>query len=119
LLNTNPVPLAGVLSIGFFIHPFVIPIVRKTSAPAKQERDIVLGYFLVFFTYFMVGTAGFYGFLGNYFSEYSKTADVNNWPIAQNCITMFNSNNILALIVQIVMLVLCTSTYPLINIFII
>jgi len=35
LLNTNPVPLAGVLSIGYFFHPFAIPIVRKTSAPEK------------------------------------------------------------------------------------
>jgi len=67
----------------------------------------------------MVGIAGFYGFSGNYFSDYSKTADADNWPIAQNCITMFQSDNILAFIIQIVMLVLCASTYPLVNIFII
>ena len=31
LLNSNPVPLAGVLAIGYFIHPCVVPVIRKTS----------------------------------------------------------------------------------------
>jgi hypothetical protein len=26
LINTNPGPLLGVLALGYFIHPFVIPI---------------------------------------------------------------------------------------------
>lgn len=31
LINFNPVPMAGVLAVGYFIHPCVIPVIRKSS----------------------------------------------------------------------------------------
>jgi hypothetical protein len=62
LYNFNPAPLAGVLAIGYFIHPCVVPVIKKTSIPANYERDISYGYFLVFLSYFLVGLAGFFGF---------------------------------------------------------
>lgn len=31
LLNSNPAPLSGVLAIGYFMHPFIIPVLRGPS----------------------------------------------------------------------------------------
>jgi len=117
LINFNPVPIAGVLAVGYFIHPCVIPVIRKSSIQKNQERDIIYGYCLVFLSYFSVGIAGYIGFMGIEFAEYAKYADKNNWPIAQNCITMFDSKDIAAFIIQLFLLVLCCSTYPIVSFF--
>jgi len=51
------------------MHPFVIPIVGKSSVPSNYERDIKLGYFLVFMTYLVVGIVGCFGFMGVSFTD--------------------------------------------------
>ena len=69
----------------------IIPVLRKTSKAEHFEKDITQGFFLAFLTYLFIGVAGFIGFSGSYFSKYRSQADEYNWPIAQNCITMFNN----------------------------
>jgi len=118
LFNSNPAPLSGVLAIGYFLHPFVIPIIRETSTPSKAESSISYGYFLVFLTNFMIGLFGLFGFMGSSFNNYSKVSDVNNWPIAQNCVTQFDSKDIWAFLINIVLLGFCSSCYPLVHSFI-
>lgn len=44
-------------------------------------------------------------------------ADTANWPIAQNCIMMFQNTDVKAFIMRVVILILTTSTYPLLNYF--
>jgi hypothetical protein len=76
LINSNPAPLAGVLAIGYFMHPLVIPVIRRTSVEKNYERDVSYGYTLIFLSYFLVGLFGFFGFQGNYFNEFAKMARV-------------------------------------------
>jgi len=58
------------LSVGFFLHPLSIEIVKNNRDQTKNYRDTFLGYFLVFFSYAAVGTMGYIGFKGNYFDQY-------------------------------------------------
>ena len=70
LYSSNFSSLLGMLSVGFFLHPLSIEIVKNNRDQTKNYRDTFLGYFLVFFSYAAVGTMGYIGFKGNYFDQY-------------------------------------------------
>ena len=67
LFNTNFSPLAGVLGVGYFLHPLTVPIVRKNLKQENNERDVTYAYFLVFVSYSSIGLFGYFGFNGVYF----------------------------------------------------
>ena len=115
MFNTNFTPLAGVLGLGYFMHPCVIPIIRKNRVHENNERDLSIAYFLVFLVYLTIGVTGYYGFMGSDFNNYALTADPLNWPIAQNCIIMFNNTDIIPFIIRLVILTLTISSFPILN----
>ena len=117
LFNTNFTPLAGVLGLGYFLHPCSISVIRQNENQGNNLRDLSIGYFLVFLTYLVIGVAGYFGFIGSNFSEYMVHADYDNWPIAQNCIVMFKNTDIKAFVLRFVILILTMSTFPIINFF--
>ena len=56
--------LMGILGGGFYFHNISLPVIRNAKDPSKNARDVFLGYFMVFMTYFLCGVLGYYGFLG-------------------------------------------------------
>lgn len=70
LSNFNFSPLAGILGLGYFLHPCSIPIVRSAAKPENTQRDMFLGYFFVFISYVIIGTLGSIGFVGTDFTAY-------------------------------------------------
>jgi len=73
LFNLNFAPLAGTLCTGYFLHTCALPVLRLSKNPEKNNRDLFIGYFLVYISYSVVGAFGYIGFIGtNYASFFVK-----------------------------------------------
>jgi len=59
--------LAGILQAGYFLHQFSLPIVKTAANKKTITRDVFLGYFMVFMTFVIVGTFGYFAFSGAQF----------------------------------------------------
>lgn len=70
LFGDDPSKLAGALSLGYFTHTIIIPVIKNNENPRNNKRDLFLGYLLVFITYTTIGIVGYYGFSGSSFSGY-------------------------------------------------
>lgn len=57
-------PLAGMMCLGYYLHNCVIPILKNAANPRKNNRDMFIGYSLVFISYVAVGIVGYVGFSG-------------------------------------------------------
>jgi sodium-coupled neutral amino acid transporter 9 len=85
--------LAGMMTLGYFLHNISLSIVKENRHPEHNQRDVFIGYFLVFLSYSFVGTLGYLGFSGTTFDE-----NIRN---TQNLLYMFKSTDILAFLVRI------------------
>lgn len=56
------------MCLGYYLHNCVIPILRNAKNPENNKRDMLIGYFLVFLSYTLVGIAGYIGFSGKQFN---------------------------------------------------
>jgi hypothetical protein len=55
-----------------------LPVLRQSKNPEKNNRDLFIGYFLVYISYSVVGTFGYIGFIGtNYASFFENEKDTN------------------------------------------
>ena len=72
LFGDDPSKLAGALSLGYFTHTLIIPVIKNNEDQKNNKRDLFLGYLLVFLTYTSVGIIGYFGFSGSSFYEYYK-----------------------------------------------
>lgn len=70
MFNKNFSPLAGILCAGYFLHTCSLPITRSAKYPEKNNRNIFLGYLMVFISYAVCGTLGYIGFMGTTFTDY-------------------------------------------------
>ena len=113
LFNTDFSPLAGALGIGYFLHTVSLPIVRNNAKPENNERDVLLGYLLVGFTYISVGLMGSIGFVGTYFTAHFALAKSSE--MEQNCMNMFEVKDILAFFMRFALFALLFCCFPLIN----
>lgn len=68
LFGENPSLLAGSLTMGFFSHSFVLPIIKNNANQKNNKRDLFYGYCLVTLTYIIIGILGYIGFSGKKFS---------------------------------------------------
>jgi len=59
--------LAGMLSLGFFSHSIILPILKNNEKQENNRRDLFIGYLLVCFTYIFIGITGYIGFSGKEF----------------------------------------------------
>lgn len=82
MFNSNFAPLAGMLGIGYFLHPIALPIVRSNRNQRNNRRDVFLGYLFTFLSYIVIAIFGYIGFSGTYFTEYALRAEGLNKPIA-------------------------------------
>lgn len=64
LFNTNFSSLAGVFGMGYCLHPMTVEIMRHNQQQQHNARDLSIGYFIVFVAYTLIGTVGYFGFLG-------------------------------------------------------
>ena len=67
--------MLGILCSGYFLHTCSLSIVRNSKNPEKTNRDIFLGYLMVFFSYAIVGALGYIGYMGINFKEYFLNAE--------------------------------------------
>ena len=115
LFNSNFSPLAGLLCVGYFLHPVTVTIVRKNIDQRNNERDITMGYLLVCASYVMIGLFGYFGFMGIYFTEYLERAPAKEKPIAQNCIQMFRATDVWAFLLRLVIMPLVGTSFPILQ----
>ena len=54
--------LMGILGGGFYLHNISLPIIARNPNPKTNERDLFIGYFMVFLTYITFGIVGYLGF---------------------------------------------------------
>jgi hypothetical protein len=59
----------GILGGGYYLHNITLPIVRNAKYPEKNNRNLFIGYLMVFLSYAVCGTLGYYGFTGSTFTE--------------------------------------------------
>jgi sodium-coupled neutral amino acid transporter 9 len=112
MFNSNFAPLAGMLGIGYFMHPIVIPIIRSNKVQKNNERDLFLGYFFTYLSYVICGILGYIGFMGTKFTDYALQAYGTERPIAQNCITMYQPTDNIAFFVRIMLFFLVFFSFP-------
>lgn len=108
LFGSQYMPLMGILGGGFYFHNMSLCMVSNAKHPEHNARNIVLGYFLVFLTYSMIGILGVYGFTGMAFAQYAPSVDL----IKENCLNMFTSDNKAATFIRACILcqLLCVNT---------
>ena len=59
--------LAGMLSLGYFSHSIILPILKNNEKQENNKRDLLIGYLLVCVTYIFIGVTGYIGFSGKEF----------------------------------------------------
>ena len=61
-INDGLFVLAGLLSISFYIHGMILPIIKSAKNPQNNVRNVICGYTLVAFSYAIVGGIGYLGY---------------------------------------------------------
>jgi hypothetical protein len=102
LFGENPGLLTGTLSMGYFCHTVIIPILKSNKKQEKNIRDLFLGYIFVGSVYILCGILGYIGFSGKNFKSDFK----DNW------LMFFDSDNYLILIFRILNVVQLITAVP-------
>lgn len=105
--------LAGVLCVGFFLHPASVPILKKNANQEKTNRDLFLAYLVVFVFFALVGVFGYFGFKGVYFDHYYKKE--GEYVINQNCLNMFSATDPIGFLLRALFFLMLCCTFPLVN----
>lgn len=85
--------LAGMMTLGYFLHNISLSIVKENRNPENNLRDVFIGYLLVFLSYSLIGSLGYLGFSGAFFSVSIRTT--------QNLLYMFDATDVLAFLIRI------------------
>jgi hypothetical protein len=76
LFGEDPCTLMGAMSLGFFSHSIILPIMKNNQNQENNRRDLFIGYMLVGVTYCVLGIIGYIGFSGSSFKP--EFQDVKN-----------------------------------------
>ena len=87
LFGESPALLAGTLSMGYFCHTGILPILKSNKNQEKNIRDLFFGFLFVGVVYISCGVLGYIGFTGKNFKPNFK----DNW------LMFFESDNYLIL----------------------
>ena len=74
----------GILGGGFYLHNISLPIIARNPNPKTNERDLFIGYFMVFVTYVTFGVVGYLGFSAEAYKPRWKDG-----AIQENCLFMY------------------------------
>ena len=102
LFGENPALFAGTLSMGYFCHTAILPILKSNKKQENNTRDLILGYIFVGLTYTICGIFGYIGFSGKKFD----TDFEDNW------LSFFNSDNYLVLFFRLLNVFQLISAFP-------
>ena len=64
LFGENPAIFAGTLSMGYFCHTSILPVLKSNKNQENNTRDLILGYIFVGLTFSLSGIFGYIGFSG-------------------------------------------------------
>lgn len=106
LFSEKPCTLLGTLSMGFFSHSILLPIMSSNEKPENNHRDLFLGYLCVAITYIVIGIFGYIAFIGKEFKDELEFYD--NW------FRFFNPNNLGIIILRLLNVFQLVSVYPVI-----
>ena len=67
LFGEDPSMFAGTLSMGYFCHTTILPILKANKNQENNIRDLILGYIFVGLTFSLSGIFGYNGFSGKNF----------------------------------------------------
>ena len=103
------------------MHNIGVPIVRTAKNPQNNNRDVLLGYFLVFLSYTALGALGYIGFIGFSFSDYFVKVDdtAKAGIIDQNCMIMIPYTDVVAFVIRLMIFFAIFTGYPIIHYFIV
>lgn len=59
--------IMGILGGGYYLHNISLPILRNNKKKENNNRDLFIGYCMVFLSYALCSTLGYFGFTGSYF----------------------------------------------------
>lgn len=93
LFGDKPSSLCGALSLGYFSHSFVLPVMASNENQKNNIRDLFLGYLCVAITYIIVGIFGYIGFSGKTFNDAKEYYD--NW------FRFFKSDNVFVIFLRV------------------
>jgi len=105
LLRAQFNKLAGMMTLGYYLHNISLNIVKDNRNPQNNIRDVFLGYLLVFLSYASVGAIGYIGFTGYHFSVSIRTTE--------NLLYMFTATDVLAFAARVTCFLQMFSVYPL------
>ena len=125
-LNSDCFVLAGLLSISFYIHGMILPIIKSAKNPQNNVRNVVIGYVLVGLSYSIVGAVGYLAYwnsptVSEIPEEFLQIYDLlgestNPGVIAANFLLLFQLATVFPLLLLIVRIqlygLLMNSQYP-------
>jgi len=106
-VNTGFFVTAGMLNVSFFIHSIILPLLSTAKNPQNNERNVIVGFFLVGMCYTIVGIAGYFAYGTE--PEYQPP---NYLP--QLILDVFELDNIPAFIARILFFCQLFAVYPLV-----
>ena len=102
----------GTLSSGYFLHQCSISIIQKAAEPEKNERNVFIGYTIVFLTYVVVGCLGYIAYMSDTFSE---KRDKKTGLIPSNFLLIYDYSEPKAVIIRFLLFVQMLCAYPTVN----
>jgi len=95
---------AGMLSVSYFMHSLILPMMKHAEKPENNLRDVTIGYVLVGICYTIIGLVGYLAYWPSYLVP-------GSFP--QEFLEVFSDTNIGALIARLALLFQLATVYPL------
>ena len=99
--KSNFLHLAGIMSLSFFVHNFVLTVAKKAN-PKTVKRDVTIGFSLGGICYAIVGGIGYLAF-GDKMSSF------------QNYLEVFPKSDWFAMSAKVALLLQLASLYPMVS----
>jgi sodium-coupled neutral amino acid transporter 9 len=104
LFGENPALFAGTLSMAYFSHTTVLPVLKSNKNQENNIRDLSLGYYFACFTFSFSGILGYIGFSGKNFDIEFK----ENWFL------FFDYDNYFILLLRLLNVFQLITVFPII-----
>lgn len=104
LFGENPALFAGTLSMAYFSHTTVLPVLKSNKNQENNIRDLSLGYYFACFTFSFSGILGYIGFSGKNFDIEFK----DNWFL------FFDYDNYFILLLRLLNVFQLITVFPII-----
>lgn len=104
LFGENPALFAGTLSMAYFSHTTILPVLKTNKNQENNIRDLSLGYYFACFTFSFSGILGYIGFSGKNFDIEFK----DNWFL------FFDYDNYFILLLRLLNVFQLITVFPII-----